>query len=81
MINFTKLKKTGTLALGLSVVMPAMATTKLDDENYDVITVTAHEATKKLGTNTEISEHDIRRDGGTNFGTLMRYQPLISASR
>ncbi|WP_081299640.1 TonB-dependent receptor domain-containing protein [Gilliamella sp. wkB112] len=81
MFSLKNLKKTSTLALGLTFVIPALATEKTDDDkNIDTITVTAHEAIKQPGTNTEISEQDIRRDGGTNFGTLMRYQPLISAS-
>ena len=81
MLYIKNLKKTGTLALGLTFVMPAIATEKHDDEKInDVMTVTAHESIKQPGINTEISEQDIRRDGGTNFGTLMRYQPLISAS-
>lgn len=79
MLNLTNLKKTITLALSLSIIMPAIAAESNDNEKYnDVMTVTAHEATKTPGTNTEISEQDIRRDGRTNFGTLMRYQPLIS---
>lgn len=79
MLNLTNLKKTSTLALSLSIIMPAIAAESNDNEKYnDVMTVTAHEATKTPGTNTEISEQDIRRDGRTNFGTLMRYQPLIS---
>ena len=79
MLNLTNLKKTSTLALSLSIIMPAIAAESNDNEKYnDIMTVTAHEATKIPGTNTEISEQDIRRDGRTNFGTLMRYQPLIS---
>jgi len=79
-VNFKKLKKTSSLAIGLTLALPALATDKHNDEkDIDTITVTAHEATKKPGMNTEISEQDIRRDGGTNFGSIMRYQPLISA--
>ena len=81
MLKFKYLKNTSSLALGLALALPAIAADKPNDQNdIDTITVTAHEATKKPGTNTEISEQDIRRDGGTNFGTIMRYQPLISAS-
>ncbi|OTQ34543.1 TonB-dependent receptor domain-containing protein [Gilliamella apis] len=81
MLKFKYLKNTSSLALGLTLALPAIAADKHNDQNdIDTITVTAHEATKKPGTNTEISEQDIRRDGGTNFGTIMRYQPLISAS-
>ena len=81
MLNFKFLKNTSSLALGLTLALPAIAADKPNDQNdIDTITVTAHEATKNPGTNTEISERDIRRDGGTNFGTIMRYQPLISAS-
>ena len=81
MLKFKYLKNTSSLALGLALALPAIAADKHNDQNdIDTITVTAHEATKKPGTNTEISEQDIRRDGGTNFGTIMRYQPLISAS-
>ncbi|OTQ54784.1 TonB-dependent receptor domain-containing protein [Gilliamella apis] len=83
MLKFRYLKNTSSLAIGLTLTLalPAIAADKPNDQNdIDTITVTAHEATKKPGTNTEISEQDIRRDGGTNFGTIMRYQPLISAS-
>ena len=81
MLNFKFLKNTSSLAIGLTLALPAIAADKPNEQNdIDTITVTAHEATKKPGTNTEISEQDIRRDGGTNFGTIMRYQPLISAS-
>ncbi|OCG21896.1 hypothetical protein A9G11_07850 [Gilliamella sp. wkB108] len=80
MLNFKNLKKTSTLALGLTFVVPAIAAETTDDDKVtETMTVTAQEATKKPGTNTEISENDIRRNGGTNFGTIMRYQPLISA--
>lgn len=79
-MNFKYLKKTSSLAIGLTLALPTFATDKHNDEkDIDTITVTAHEATKNPGMNTEISEQDIRRDGGTNFGTIMRYQPLISA--
>ena len=83
MLKFRYLKNTSSLAIGLTltIALPAIAADKPNEQNdIDTITVTAHEATKKPGTNTEISEQDIRRDGGTNFGTIMRYQPLISAS-
>ena len=81
MLKFKYLKNTSSLAIGLTLVLPAIAADKPNDQNdIDTITVTAHEATKKPGTNSEITEQDIRRDGGTNFGTIMRYQPLISAS-
>ncbi|MCX8602230.1 MULTISPECIES: TonB-dependent receptor domain-containing protein [unclassified Gilliamella] len=80
MFDLINLKKTGTLAIGLTLALPTVAAQTQDEENnIDTITVTAHEATKTAGTNTEISESDIRRDGGTNFGSIMRYQPLISA--
>jgi hemoglobin/transferrin/lactoferrin receptor protein len=81
MLNVTHLKISSTLALGLTLGIPAIAANNNTNQTHDdVMTVTAHETTKKLGTNKEISEQDIRRNGGTNFGTIMRYQPLISAS-
>ncbi|MBI0036800.1 TonB-dependent receptor [Gilliamella sp. B14384H2] len=81
MLNFKFLKNTSSLAIGLTLALPAIAADKPNEQNdIDTITVTAHETTKKSGTSSEISEQDIRRDGGTNFGTIMRYQPLISAS-
>jgi hemoglobin/transferrin/lactoferrin receptor protein len=83
MLNVTHLKISSTLALGLTLGIPAIAAdnnTNQTHDHDDVMTVTAHETTKKPGTNKEISEQDIRRNGGTNFGTIMRYQPLISAS-
>jgi len=81
MINFNYLKKTSSLIIGLTLALPALATDQTKDEkNVDTMTVLAQETNKKPGTTTEISEQDIRRDGGDNFGSIMRYQPLISAS-
>lgn len=83
MFNFINSKKTSilSLSLGLTFVVPVIAIEKPDDEKKikDTITVTAQVESKEPGSKTEISEHDIRRNGGTNFGTIMRYQPLISA--
>lgn len=80
MCKFTHLKKTITLAISLAISLPALSVEKDQEQTIDdIMTVTADETDKKPGTSQEISDQDIRRNGGTNFGTIMRYQPLISA--
>lgn len=57
------------------------ATHKTDDDSkQDVITVVAPKLNKKAGTSTQINAADMQRNGGNDFGTVMRYQPLISAT-
>ncbi len=46
----------------------------------DVMKVTAPHLEKKAGSSTRISADDMQRQGGNDFGTIMRYQPLISAT-
>nr|WP_312857215.1 TonB-dependent receptor [Acerihabitans arboris] len=46
----------------------------------DVIKVNAPRLVTKAGTTTHISAGDMQRQGGNDFGTIMRYQPLISAT-
>ncbi|WP_413739852.1 TonB-dependent receptor domain-containing protein [Sodalis sp. RH14] len=46
----------------------------------DVMKVNAPRLVKQAGTATRISAEDMQRHGGNDFGTIMRYQPLISAT-
>ncbi|MFZ4834961.1 TonB-dependent receptor domain-containing protein [Rouxiella sp. Mn2063] len=50
------------------------------DDNKDVMTVVAPKQVKKAGTSTQITASDMQRNGGNDFGSIMRYQPLISAT-
>lgn len=80
MFNLAHIKKPITLAFSLAFVSQAVADEKKEDQEVkDTIFVIADETYKEPGTYSEISENDMRRNGGTNFGTIMRYQPLISA--
>ncbi|MDW8845509.1 TonB-dependent receptor [Erwinia sp. MMLR14_017] len=45
-----------------------------------VMTVTAPEPEKKAGSSTTITAADMQRKGTTDFGSVMRYEPLISAT-
>ncbi|WP_276899715.1 TonB-dependent receptor domain-containing protein [Frischella perrara] len=80
MFNITHIKKPVTLAVGLTFSLTAVSSEKSQEQQVeDVITVTSYETYKNPGSKQEISEQDIRKNGGTNFGNIMRYQPLISA--
>ncbi len=46
----------------------------------DVMTVHAPEIEKKAGSSVSITANDMQKNGGNDFGTIMRYQPLISAT-
>ncbi len=46
----------------------------------DTLTVTAPRITHKAGTQTMLSAAELQKSGGTDFGTIMRYQPLIGAT-
>ncbi|KFC77593.1 TonB-dependent receptor domain-containing protein [Ewingella americana] len=48
--------------------------------NEDVMTITETLPDKKPGSKTSISAADMQKNGGNDFGTIMRYQPLISAT-
>lgn len=52
----------------------------VQEKTDEVIVVTAPaDKTKQPGSSTEITAQEMLRDGGTHFGNIMRYQPLISA--
>lgn len=46
----------------------------------DVIKVNAPRLVTKAGTRTTLGAAQLQRNGGNDFGTIMRYQPLISAT-
>ncbi|RLM27608.1 TonB-dependent receptor [Brenneria alni] len=46
----------------------------------DVMTVYAPEIEKKAGSSVTLTADDMQKNGGNDFGTIMRYQPLISAT-
>ncbi|EIC82562.1 TonB-dependent receptor domain-containing protein [Serratia sp. M24T3] len=46
----------------------------------DVMTVISPKIERKAGDETKITAKDMQRDGGNDFGTIMRYQPLVSAT-
>ena len=48
-------------------------------ETGEEMTVLSPKVEKKAGTATHISAADMQRSGGNDFGTIMRYQPLVSA--
>jgi len=45
-----------------------------------VMTVTAPEIKKQAGSKTSLSAADLQQRGATDFGSIMRYEPLISAT-
>ena len=45
-----------------------------------VMTVTAPEIKKTAGSKTSLSASDLQQRGATDFGSIMRYEPLISAT-
>ncbi|KYQ95859.1 TonB-dependent receptor [Serratia plymuthica] len=49
-------------------------------QNEEEITVVAPVIEKKAGTITTISAQDMQKKGGNDFGSIMRYEPLISAT-
>ncbi|KQN47622.1 TonB-dependent receptor [Serratia sp. Leaf50] len=46
----------------------------------DVMTVISPKVVRKAGDETKLTAKDMQKDGGNDFGTIMRYQPLISAT-
>lgn len=55
---------------------PTAASTDATD---DTMTVYSPKIEKEAGTQTTLTAEDMRKDGGNDFSTIMRYQPLISA--
>lgn len=72
-------KKKITLLISMTLLSSAaLASKKLNQD--EVIVVTApQDNNQDAGTNTTITADEMLREGGNNFGTIMRYQPLISA--
>ncbi len=52
----------------------------LAQNGEEVMTVTAVAEDKKPGSKTTITAADMQKKGGNDFGTIMRYEPLISAT-
>lgn len=51
-----------------------------EGQNKDVITVTTTHKTLKAGSEQHITAGELERNGAGDFGAVMRYQPLISAT-
>ncbi|MEC5319925.1 TonB-dependent hemoglobin/transferrin/lactoferrin family receptor [Brenneria populi subsp. brevivirga] len=84
--NFKKIMLTGVLA-GTALTSaaadnptstPANATGK-PEPTGDVMTVYSPKIEKEAGTKTTLTAEDMRKEGGNDFSSIMRYQPLISA--
>jgi len=54
--------------------------TEKTTQNEEEITVVAPVIEKHAGTLTTISAQDMQKKGGNDFGSIMRYEPLISAT-
>ncbi|TCL02914.1 hemoglobin/transferrin/lactoferrin receptor protein [Sodalis ligni] len=52
----------------------------IKQQNQETLTVTAPRIKNKAGSQTTLSAAELQKNGGTDFGTIMRYQPLISAT-
>lgn len=52
----------------------------LAQNNEEVMTVTETMPDKKPGSKTTITAAEMQRKGGNDFGTIMRYEPLITAT-
>lgn len=52
----------------------------LTEHTDDIMTVIAPQVERRAGTITTISASDMQKNGGNDFGSIMRYQPLISAT-
>ncbi|MEG3134565.1 TonB-dependent receptor [Rouxiella sp. T17] len=87
------LKTLLTLSLVASSVMSAIAaentqsaatakasTVSAANSDDDVMTVISPTVERKAGAETKITAKDMQKDGGNDFGTIMRYQPLVSAT-
>lgn len=78
MSNITIDKKKITLLLSIALLSSTAWADDTDDQ--EVIIVTAPSSIdKEAGSSTTITADELLREGGNNFGTIMRYQPLISA--
>lgn len=68
----------GGSAFGAVTAQPTVAS---ESENKDdLIRGVASKIKKEAGTKTTLSASDLQKEGGNDFGTIMRYQPLVSAT-
>lgn len=68
----------GGSAFGAVTAQPTVASES--DNKDDLIWVVASKIKKEAGTKTTLSASDLQKEGGNDFGTIMRYQPLVSAA-
>ncbi len=59
---------------------PVRTAQDLAQSHEEVMTVTETLPDKKPGSKTTISAADMQKKGGNDFGSIMRYEPLISAT-
>lgn len=59
---------------------PLAISEKKSSQSEAVMTVTAPEPEKKAGSKTTITAADMQKKGTNDFGSVMRYEPLISAT-
>ncbi|MCG8710405.1 TonB-dependent receptor [Brenneria sp. 4F2] len=85
--NIRKIMLTGMLAgtafNGAAADNQTSAKTNVASESEstgETMTVYSPKIEKEAGTKTTITASDMQKEGGNDFGTLMRYQPLISAT-
>ncbi|PWC13141.1 TonB-dependent receptor [Brenneria roseae subsp. americana] len=85
--NLNKILLTGILtgialnsAAADSQTTPQTNSASESEPTGDVMTVYSPKVEKEAGTKTTITASDMQKEGGNDFGTIMRYQPLISAT-
>ncbi|MCL2898049.1 TonB-dependent receptor domain-containing protein [Brenneria tiliae] len=85
--NLNKILLTGVLAgvafNGAAAETQTIPQANAADESHpagDVMTVYAPKIEKKAGSTVTLTAEEIQKNGGNDFGTIMRYQPLISAT-
>ncbi|WP_437890620.1 TonB-dependent receptor domain-containing protein [Phytobacter sp. V91] len=69
-----------TSAMAADSVTTSTAATAPGQENADEMLITAPAPVLKAGSNHSISAEDLQKKGANDFGSIMRYEPLISAT-
>nr|WP_113865334.1 TonB-dependent receptor [Brenneria salicis]NMN93101.1 hemoglobin/transferrin/lactoferrin receptor protein [Brenneria salicis ATCC 15712 = DSM 30166]RBP65180.1 hemoglobin/transferrin/lactoferrin receptor protein [Brenneria salicis ATCC 15712 = DSM 30166]RLM31682.1 TonB-dependent receptor [Brenneria salicis ATCC 15712 = DSM 30166] len=78
--NLNKILLSGILTGIASNSVAAETPSTASEPIGDVMIVHAPEIEKKAGSSVAITADDMQKHGGNDFGTIMRYQPLISAT-
>lgn len=69
-----------TAAFSAIAASETSTTTTDSQKNEEVITVTAPAPKQKAGNGHTVDASDLQKKGATDFGSVMRYEPLISAT-